>query len=43
LQPQPTKDDQVQIKERKIKCYRAKTDPATGKITTYPVYEDEKK
>jgi hypothetical protein len=43
LQSQPTKDEQVRIQERKIKGYRAKTDPATGKITTYPVHENEKK
>ncbi len=43
LQSQPTKDDQVQIQQRKIIGYRAKIEPRTGKITTYPVYEDEKK
>lgn len=43
LPSQSTKDEQVQIQQRKIKGYRAKTDPATGRITPYPVYEDEKK
>ena len=43
LQLQPTKGKQVQIQQRKIIGYRAKINPATGKITTYPFYEDEKK
>lgn len=44
----PNKSDKqenqkVQIQKRKIIGYRAKIDPATGKLITYPVYEDEKR
>jgi hypothetical protein len=36
-------ESQIDDSGRKIKGYQATTDPKTGKIVTYPVYEDEQK
>jgi len=43
LSPQHTKDEPTQIQKREIRGYKVNIDRATGEITKYPVYEDEKK